>query len=309
MYIVIINPNAGSGKGKQLFEQLKEDELFKKKNCRTFLTEYDGHAERVAEQVAAIHHDVIKCVIVIGGDGTLYEVLNGLRKHSNITIGFIPVGTGNDFARGIGQSDKGVDLFRKLITSSDKKMIYTGKFSKRQSSHRRTRLFMNCIGFGLDGYVASYANRPSFRRWIKRFRVRPFTYPIALVVSLMNYKPIEMDMEIDGVKKSIKESMMVTISNSPYYGGGMNIAPGADITKPYFHVLIVGPISKWKLLFLFVTVFFGKHTIFKEVTQIKAKSVKISSPHPLVYQVDGHVGSCSECTIQTGEDQRAILIG
>src|SRR5690625_2788740 len=99
MYLFIVNPIAGNGRGIKIFLELKKLALFSELKTRVFVTEYKGHAKEIAQEISqSAITNTLEAVTVIGGDGTLHEVVNGLSK--DIPIAFIPAGSGNDFYRG-----------------------------------------------------------------------------------------------------------------------------------------------------------------------------------------------------------------
>ncbi|ARI76760.1 diacylglycerol/lipid kinase family protein [Halobacillus mangrovi] len=309
MNIIIVNPKAGFGKAQKLIKKVQKDPLYKQKNCRAFFTEYAGHAEKIAEQVVQIHHETLSCILVIGGDGTLHEVINGTKTRPSLPIGFIPAGSGNDFGRGIGLKNKGVTLFRKMITHPKKLQCNQGVFVPNQRDQRGKRYFVNSIGFGFDGEIVALANRPLFRKWMRRLQLHKFTYTIALLQLLRRYNPISFELMLNGEVRKYSNAMMVTVTNHPYYGGGMKITPQMDIRNSGFQVLVIDEISKWKILALFLTVFLGLHTKLKEVRVYEAETVKISSLETLSYQVDGQSGECKECEIRKSGRKRTFFSG
>src|SRR5690625_1868693 len=94
MYVFIVNPIAGNGRAKRIHQRLMNQDKYKQMNPVCYYTEYKGHAEKVVKELRTA-----KMIVVIGGDGTIHEVINGLRNRQ-IPIAFIPGGSGNDFARG-----------------------------------------------------------------------------------------------------------------------------------------------------------------------------------------------------------------
>lgn len=101
---------------------------------------------------------------------------------------------------------------------------------------------------------------------------------------------------------------MVTIANQPYYGGGMKIIPNVYIGPSTFPVLIIHSISKWKVLGLFMTVFTGKHLLFKEVELLEATELKILSTNKMYYQVDGETHLSRPCVI-TKQSEAIKMVG
>ncbi|MCA1009980.1 diacylglycerol/lipid kinase family protein [Halobacillus halophilus] len=311
MFVLIINPEAGHGKAERLFTSIQNDPLYQnqRNNFQAHFTVYPGHAEKLAGDLCARYQDFLSYVIVIGGDGTLHEVINGVQHYPDLPIGFIPVGAGNDFARGIGQVAEGVLLFRKMVQDPKFHRIRTGIFTSNDGEAAKQRSFLNSIGFGMEGLIVEEVNKPAFRKWTKFFRITSFIYPLALLKVLPRLNPISIDLRIDGRKIECKQATMVTITNHPYYGGGMKIAPNASIEKPTFHIIIVEPISKWKILALFKMVFTGQHIQRKEVQEWEGRNIHISSSEPLPFQVDGQSGECFECYIEKSPSERSIFVG
>lgn len=301
MYILIVNPEAGRGKALKLLKEIQQESLYGEANCRSFLTEKPGHAEQIAIQVTEKYHEILKAIIVLGGDGTLHEVVNGMNNFPMIPICFLPGGTGNDFARGINLKNKGLSLFHRSIKNPKSFSVNLGSFVLQKRAANGKRIFLNSIGFGLDGTVVAAANNLKYRRLARKLFLTKWIYPLALVGSIWKAEPIRFDLTIDGEAYPVRKAMMVTVSNHPYYGGGMKIAPEADIVKKDLYVLIVEPTSKKKLFLMFLSVFIGKHTKIKEVREVKAGSVNIRSNEVIPYQVDGQSGVCSECFVKKAE--------
>src|SRR5699024_11743372 len=103
---------------------------------------------------------------------------------------------------------------------------------------------------------------------------------------------------IDDYIKQYKKVMFVSINNQPYMGGGIKINPDAINNKDEFSIIVVDSIPKWKVLFLFGTVFFGKHINFKNVQIFKAKEVIIEGEDYLPFQVDGEYSELKHAIVK-----------
>ncbi|MGP4075655.1 diacylglycerol/lipid kinase family protein [Halobacillus sp. K22] len=311
MFLLIINPEAGHGKAEKLFREIKNDPLYQnhKENFQTHFSKYKGHAEKIAEEFCTLYHDLLTCLIVIGGDGTLHEVINGAKNYPDVPIGFIPAGSGNDFARGVGQSTRGLSLFRNIIEEPECHSIRVGIFTSFNEHGSSQRYFLNSIGFGMDGRIVEAVNKPAFRKWTKYFRLTSFIYSLALLKVLPDLDPVSIDLKIDGKKIECEKATMVTITNHPYYGGGMKISPNANYEKSSFQIIIIEPTPKWKILSLFLTVFTGRHLSRKEVHEWEGQTVHISSLEPLPFQADGQSGECYECCIKKSPSTTSIFVG
>ncbi|MFB4170143.1 diacylglycerol/lipid kinase family protein [Virgibacillus sp. JSM 102003] len=292
MYIFIINPTAGNGGAKKAYSKIAKTEEFKQIQSQCFFTEYFGHAERIAAQLATDFSESVTCVVVIGGDGTLHEVLNGLSEPV-FPVSFIPVGSGNDFARGCGIKGNPVDIFQRIIRQNSSP-YWLGCYQEKGKS---PRTIVNSIGFGFDAEIARAVNKSKYKKLLSMVYLGKISYVIALIQVLFHYKPINVVLIADGKKYKLSNCWMVTIAHHPFYGGGMKIIPNAKVQAGIFPVLLLHSISKWKVLGLFMTVFSGKHVNFKEVEVFEANRIEISSEKSIPYQVDGQTSECYSCVI------------
>lgn len=303
MFAFIINPIAGGGRGERVYSKVKSSVLFKKIESQSYFTEYKGHAEEITIMLIERFKDKLTAIIVIGGDGTLYEVVNGIANE-NISISFIPGGSGNDFARGCSIDQDPVKALDKIINGEDELTYYLGSYTIDEN---RQRLFANNIAFGFDAMVARTANHSWYKKILNKIRLGKISYIIALIHVLIKFKPMELEIVINHDRKRMSNCWMVTIANHPYYGGGMKIIPDAKIQPNIMPVLLIHSISKWKILGLFMTVFTGKHIHFKEVELYEATEISIIAPHRIHYQIDGETGMCITAHINKRDQAISIL--
>ncbi|MEN1968168.1 diacylglycerol kinase family protein [Lentibacillus sp. N15] len=292
MYRIIVNPTAGNGKAQRNYFRIKHSEFYQQIACRADMTAYDGHAEEIARQIA-MEPEKPDCVIVIGGDGTLHEVMNGLYPKVT-SIAFIPSGSGNDFARGCKIDKDPLAVFEKIVTEKQASDYWLGNYRVNDTNER---IFVNSMGFGFDALVTERANQSFYKKLLNKFGIGTASYAIAIMQILFTFKPLTVDITIDGKQERITDCWMVTIANHPFYGGGMKIIPDARVQPGSFPVLIFHSASKWKVLALFITVFTGKHVRFKGVDVRTVNRLQIVSKKPITYQVDGQTGHCHSCVV------------
>lgn len=301
MYIFIVNPVSGNGRGLKVFQKLVKSTLYQQLETKYYYTEYPGHAEKLANEITAGNARDIKCIVIVGGDGTVHEVLNGLRD-VKIPISFIPGGSGNDFGRGTKIMGSPIEILKRIVNDESPLIYWKGHFIK----DKEERYFINSIGFGFDAEIAKKANLSKYKNLLNKLRLGTLTYVIALIQVLIYFKPFVAEVELDGEKKLLTDCWMVTIANHQYYGGGMKIIPTAKIQPNIIPVLIIHGISKWKVLGLFITVFTGKHIDFKEVDLYHVEELSIHISNPIYYQVDGQTAFTNSCLI--AKDKQTIQI-
>ncbi len=261
-----------------------------------FFSEYPRHPEKIARDIAQSEKEKIAAIIAVGGDGTIHEVMNGLQGYSYIKIGFIPAGSGNDFARGFlipKDPNRALDFI--LIEDST---IGVDAGAYQLNENEKERLFINNLGVGFDAEVSLAANQSRMKKWFNKLGIGRFTYVVALIKTAITYKPNDVMLTIDHEIKHIPKVWFITISNQTYYGGGMKISPAAKPNDGLLNITVVHQLSKIKLLFIFISVFFGKHTKFKEVKMLSGKNITINSHEPMKVHTDGEMAGESPVKIK-----------
>ena len=213
---VILNPHAGGGKGAE--DQMKIEKLLKKSGIifTLYISEYHRHAIELTKELVsrgATH------LLVAGGDGTLNEVVNGIfmaeqKSHHEVTLGMIPVGTGNDWTRTFGIPDhyqKAIDII--LAGKSVKQDV--GEITCRVDGETNKRFFVNIAGFGFDALVAKNANALK-SKGIKGIRV----YIQSLGSGYFNFKSRQTKFMIDGATLEVN-LFTASIGLGKFNGGGM----------------------------------------------------------------------------------------
>ncbi|MDF2548628.1 MAG: hypothetical protein K0R93_3526 [Anaerosolibacter sp.] len=268
-WMFIVNPVAGKGKGRDVAQQIQK--FMKKKNIAYEIrfTKFKGDGEILAKEAV----DRGCCTIIaVGGDGTIYEVVNGMGIGTG-TLGVIPCGTGNDLAKTLGIPENPVKAME-IIHGEHATAIDCGKANGRY--------FLNVASIGLDAEIVKETEN------IKRYIKGPSAYIAGVLKTLLSFRDKEVIIEVDGIQTK-KQIMLVAVANGKYYGGGMKIAPKADIQDGYFDICIINKISKGKVLRLFPTIFSGEHIKVNEVEMIRGKKIKIIGLEKLILNVDGDI--------------------
>jgi YegS/Rv2252/BmrU family lipid kinase len=285
----IINPKAGDGHCFKIWESVERQLKVEQVSYLAFFTEYPGHAKILARQIA-LKSPEQKIIIAIGGDGTMHEVVNGAMQDNNITLGFIPGGSGNDFSRGFQIPFDPIEALEVILRLAKQEgmPIDIGKISLDDS---KEHYFINNMGAGFDATISYEVNLSRAKAILNKLSLGRMVYVYFLLKKLFTYKTSTIDLSIDGEKHIFEQTWFVTVSNQPYYGGGMKIAPGAEPDDGLFDITVVQHLSRWKLLLVFISVFWGKHIHFKEVKTYTGRDVSIQSQATLFVHADGeHIG-------------------
>ncbi|NCU33093.1 MAG: YegS/Rv2252/BmrU family lipid kinase, partial [Candidatus Moranbacteria bacterium] len=221
-WALIINPKSGKKKFRQqikyLFENLEKNGVAYEYQ----FTRFAGHAQYIA---ARFVRQNFKNFLVVGGDGTISEVVNGIFSTnplhtSAMKLAIVPRGTGNDWARFWGLTRDyrhSIEVFLKQKT----RLIDVGKVNYKLEDENLTHYFINSVGFGLDAAVVRITNH--LRRF---FGSHSFLYFFALLRAVFTYRASKTELKFNG-KISNKNLFTMNIANGCYSGGGMKQNPDA----------------------------------------------------------------------------------
>lgn len=257
--LFIVNPVAGKGTGKSYIKTIHD--YMSNANCdyQVKVSSRVGNVTELAEWGCA--HDFTD-IISVGGDGTLIEALNGLDLTKDICLGIIPSGTGNDFARVLNLSKDPLDCLD-VIIKRQFKVSDVGLINNKR--------FINTCGCGIDSQILMDTNR------IKKAVHGPTAYLLSTIKNLATYNSKKVKIRIDEMEFT-KNAILIAIANGKYFGGGMMIAPDAEIDDGLLEICIVNHLSKSKLLALFPSIFKGTHIHIKPTVEMyKGKEITIEN--------------------------------
>lgn len=219
-------------------------------------------------------------LVVVGGDGMVSLGVN-LVAQTGVPLGIVAAGTGNDLARGLGlpyddpaaATDALLSALRRPPRAIDAGVI----------RHGALRTWFACVvSTGFDAVVNERANRMTRPRG-------PSRYTLALVRELATFSPRTYAITIDGVRRE-QRAMLVSVANNASLGGGMRIAPQADLSDGLLDVFIVHPLSRAGLLAVFPKVFRGEHVDHPAVEFVRGSRITIEADHIVAYADGERIG-------------------
>jgi diacylglycerol kinase (ATP) len=278
--LIVFNPRAGNGRAIKLFPQIKAYLDSVNLEYDLIQTEYPNHAIEIVRNTNLENYTG---VIASGGDGTLFEVLNGYQKNSQVIngvvklpLGLIPNGTGNAFMKELGlqTSDwrKAIDIIKAQFTQR----LDIGEFSCENKRH----YFINIVGMG---FVSQVAQAAIPLKWLGNS-----AYTIATLFKLIKLKPQTYQLEIDGEVQT-RQGIFVEVANSRYTGTKFLMAPKASLQDGKLDIVILNPISRLRLLRLFSSIYDGSHIQFAEVEYIQARTIQVKEEYPSQLIPDGEI--------------------
>lgn len=272
---LVRNPRSGRGANERSWDEI-ERALHQALPDHEWQIEVTVAPGSAITQARAMAEHGCSVVIGAGGDGTVCDVMQGVLD-TDAALAVLPLGTGNDFARtiGIGASlPKAIETIR----SGTLERIDIAKWTMGN----RTGYFLNAAGCGFDAVVAQKVNEG-----VRRLRGRP-AYLAAIFLSLIRYSPTELALTVDGEKLK-RKSMLCALANAQSYGGGMKIAPLAELKDGLLDLVLVGDLGKWEFLCNFPKVLKGTHLALPKVEHRTFRRLEIESDPPVPFLADGEL--------------------
>ncbi len=282
---VILNPTAGRGYGARMEPELRQALQAEGLDFDLARTSGPWHAVELTEQAIS---DGFEIVVAAGGDGTVNEVINGLMLASERdrvgTLGIIPVGSGSDFASGLGIPLDLRDACHKLAVGRSR-LVDVGRVrvnGDHLAPDQLSRYFGNVVGIGFDGTVL----RETLK--IKHLRGLPL-YMLALLRTVfLSFGAPHVTVEYDGERLEM-ETLMICVANGPREGGGFIVAPDAQHDDGLFDLLVADRVSRLAILGLIPHFLRGSHVGRAPIKMTRAARVTVSSPDDLIAHMDGEV--------------------
>lgn len=278
---VIVNPVAGAKSTRRLWPKI--DRLLKHVGLSfdAQFTEGQGHAVELAREAAG---DGYRYVVAVGGDGTVHEVANGIMESSgarDTTLGVISTGTGGDFVRSIGVPRQYVPACSALM-SRHRSRIDVGVVEFMNKGQKLRRFFVNAAGLGFDAAVAESTER------LPKYFGGTIPYVFGLVRTLAGYRNKNVVLRMGDTIEKLR-IVTIVVANGGYYGGGMHVAPDADLRDGRLDLMIVKDMGKIALLKAFPRVYQGTHVTHPSVSMSKLSEIVIDTSEPVLVHADGEL--------------------
>lgn len=289
MYYFIVNEYGGSGSVRRNWHYLYTYMKDKGVKFKSYKTKEPGHAKRIAEGICNINDavDTDKRIVVVGGDGTINEVINGITDFSKIMFGVIPLGSANDFAVGIGLSRDPMVALNNILEAEGYTNIDLGKITL---SNGKIRLFGISAGLGLDAYVCKKANESNFKNILNRIHMGDASYVIHTVGALFTMKQISVTVEVDDSEMEFDRLIYLASMNMPIEGGGVRMAPAATATDGKLTMVCGHSVSRLQAPPVLIKLMSAKHENLDAFTIMDFTKLTIKAESPMVYHTDGEVG-------------------
>lgn len=299
-WFVIINPVSGGKAAPKRWHKIKP--LFDAApfNYEVIFTEYRDHAALIAKNAV---QQGFRRFVILGGDGTANDVINGLCQSGisteMFTVAMIPAGTGNDWVRTIGKPDFAMiveDLIRHETMKHD-----IANVTYVNDGKEAMRYFINMAGLGFEGAVAKKIYERS-----SKWQGGKMQYQLAILSTLFVYKHTQLEIKVDG-NSSEMQFLSAAIGSGKFNGGGMKQLPAAIFNDGILDLTVIATMSKMKMVISLPKLKTGAHIGMQEVQTFKGKIIEMNSNPPVHMDADGEYLGQTPLRFQVASEQINVI--
>ncbi len=303
MYDFIINPTSSSGRGLKIWEQL-EDILQENSILYTchFLSG-PNDADRIAGDLSGDGKQ--RTVVVVGGDGTINEVISGFKQLSHIRFAYIPTGSGNDFARSLGLPQDPFACLDMILHSQNVTSIHIGT-AAYDGKHRR---FAVSSGMGYDAEVCHISLSSGLKKFLNTLHIGKLVYLLGALRLLGKVRSCDITVTLDDAQQiTYRDVWFCAAMNMKYEGGGFMFCPNAAPEDEELDVIVVRGISKKAILTYLPRAMKGRHTALPGVHILRCRKLTVRPEQPLCTHADGeHLGYLNEISYALTEETLTLI--
>lgn len=295
MYSFIVNPHSRSGRGLKIWNKIETIVKNKGVDYEVYFTKRSNHANEIIEQVSSDGGE--HTFIILGGDGTLDEVLNGISDFDKIKIGYIPTGSSNDFARSLKLPTDPAKALDNILSATQTTSLDVGVLTYTGQK----RNFMVSAGIGFDAAVCHQAAVSKWKGLMNRLGLGKLTYVGIALSRILGSSPSAMTLTLDNNNPlHFDRTYFIAFMNHKYEGGGFKFCPDAKYDDGVLDVIVAHDISKFRILTILPQAFSGKHVGKRGIEVYTCKKATVNSVASLPVHTDGE-------PIYTGHDISARL--
>ena len=274
--VFLVNPASANGKTGKRWPQIARAAHAAQVRGEAIFSEGPGELGDLARDAA---DEGATLLVVVGGDGTIHEVVQGIAGRDGVELALIPRGTGWDFARTHGIT-KDLDKALRIVRDGTARPFDLGRASYSVDGVEESAWFANMASVGMSGAVAAKANATTKALGAKT------SYLMALGIVFARWKNVPLRVRVDAEERdALMEDTVVAVGR--YLAGGMMITPDAEPDDGLFDVLLIGDLTKAEMLRVMPKIYRGTHLPHPKGEVLRGAEVAIDADEPLPVQLDG----------------------
>lgn len=300
MYYFIVNTHSRTGQNREIWKKIEKRLERRGISYKVYNTKYRGHAAKLADRIITetLKTEDHVTLMVIGGDGTFNEVINGMHDFDRVFLGLIPTGSGNDLGRGLGiSSERPVERLEELLDACKDlehhvREMDLGQVTVFGEEEKYIRKYAISGGAGVDAAVCKEALTSPLKKFLNVFHLGSLTYGLLTVKNLFTMPLYDgwftFTKEDGSTERHIFHKIVFCgAMNHKYEGGGVPMAPNASAFDGELSVFVLHDMPRFKCLVCFPFLIAGKHEFLHGVDIINCRKLSARLTHPLIIHADG----------------------
>ena len=296
MYYFIVNPTSKTGLGEKYWQRVKTVLEERKIEYKVIFSKRTGHVEEIVRKLTGETKRDKVHMVILGGDGTVNEAIQGIKDFGKAVISYIPTGSSNDLARDMGISRNPEEALEAILKAEREAYMdmgllhYDEAYINGKEAEVPNRRFMVGCGMGFDAAVCEEVAKSKLKNILNKVKLGKLTYLGIALKQLIQSEMIDGKIVLDDTKEIPVKRMYFTVAMVHHYeGGGFKFCPDALDNDGLLDFCIASDASKLKVLRIIPTAFDGKHVRFKEIQMLRGKRATIEVEKPMWVQTDGEV--------------------
>lgn len=285
---LLVNLKSGSDKGAKAHKEIEAVLKKEKLAYNIQISTYPGQLVPIATKTANEINNNHEYIVVVGGDGSLNQALNGIKNslHPDTPLAYFPAGTGNDFARAAKLQNNPLKFIKKIKNHPTVTNVDCGRYQDLLTGEEK--YFVNNLGIGFDAFVVNKTNHSKLKTKFNKINIGNLTYGINIAQALKGQDNFKVKILTNEHTYSYDHAYLVTTTNHPYFGGGVPILPIANIYNHKLDIAIVEKPNLAKFLYLFSKLLLnGSHMQSKQFHYFEANKIEVETYQAEYGQLDG----------------------
>lgn len=299
----IVNPASKTGRGIEIWREVENVLKGSEIEYEVFYTKRIGHGTELAKKLTEAPGEHM--IVALGGDGTVNEVVNGIVRLKDTVLGYIPTGSGNDLAGGLGLPTDPMTSIEHILENQSHLQMNVGVVEVEGKKRR----FAVSSGMGWDAAICHEVAVSKLKKFLNKIKLGKLSYVAIAVKQIFAFKTAPMEIQIDGKEPmKFKQNFFSAVMNSPYEGGRVMMCPSASWSDDLLDICIVDSVPKLKLLLVIPLAYKGWHKFFKGVHIKRGEKMTLRSVKPLPMHVDGeNFGYYTEATMYLEKEKLRVI--
>ena len=296
MYYFIVNPASKTGVGEKYWKRVEKVLKEKRVPYQVEVSVRAGHVEELVRRITKNAKEETVHLVILGGDGTVNEAIQGIEDFEKVVISYIPTGSSNDLARDMGITKNPEEALEAILKAEREIYMdmglahYDEAYIEGKKVEISDRRFMVGCGMGFDAAVCEEVGRSKMKNLLNKIKLGKLVYLGIALKQLIQSEMIDGYVAVDDEEPIYIKRMYFTVAMVHHYeGGGFKFCPNADAKDGLLDLCVASNATKLKVLRIIPTAFDGKHVRFKEIQMLRGKRVVIEANKPMWVQTDGEV--------------------